>query len=411
MKSMHVVMIGPFAYKPKGTVSARTFFAARALVKRGHCVTILLPPYDNLQDSGKRWTQDGVELENIALQPGGLMPVTTAWTMARRAVALKPDVIHIFKPVGYAGLAAVMLKIGNVPWVLDHDDWEGRGGWADVNPYPPLWKRFFCWQEPWVIQHARAVTVASRTLQTQVWGLGIDPSRVFYAPNGPDEALHNLQSPISNTQPATALRANEQRAIYLGHIPHGNDLDQAIEAVSRLLPEFPGLRLVIAGVGDGLPVLQDIVTRRGLDKVVSFPGWIDPQRAPEVLASADVAIYPYRDTLINRAKCSAKLIAYMAAGLPIITSRVGQNAEYIEHGVSGWLVEPGDVDGLTNALRALLTDNARAQALGQAARQRLWEHFDWDVMVEQFLRAYACANVSIISRASPNGYRMGHVQP
>jgi len=41
---MRVVMIGPFAWAPKGTVRARAFFMGRALVERGHCVTILMPP-------------------------------------------------------------------------------------------------------------------------------------------------------------------------------------------------------------------------------------------------------------------------------------------------------------------------------------------------------------------------------
>lgn len=381
---MRIVMIGPFAFKPKATVSARAFFAARALVRRGHRVTILMPPYDNPQDSGRRWSRDGVDLENITLRPGRLAPITAAWNLTQRAQALRPDVIHIFKPVGYSGLAAQMLATRGARWVLDHDDWEGRGGWADVNPYPAAWKRFFYWQEPWVIRRAHAVTVASRTLQTQVWGLGVDPARVFYTPNGPDESLRHLPPPNIQTTSSPA-------AVYLGHIPHGNDLDQAIEAVARLRPELPDLCLLIAGVGDGLPALQVAAAQRDLEDVVSFPGWIDPQRAPEWLASGSVALYPYRDTLVNRAKCSAKLILYMAVGLPIVTSRVGQNVEYLEHNVSGWLVEPGDVDGLTSALRALLTDPARAQALGGAARRRLWEHFDWDMLVERFVQAYELA--------------------
>lgn len=381
---MRVVMLGPFAFKPKATVSARAFFAARALARRGHRVTIVVPPYDHPQDSGRRWTQDGVQVENVALRPGRLQPVTAAWALARRALALAPDVVHVFKPVGYSGLAAQLLAARGVSWVLDHDDWEGRGGWADVNPYPAAWRRFFYWQEPWVIRRARAITVASRTLQTQAWGLGVDPARVFYVPNGPDESLRRYQAPASEPHE----RSTAVQAIYLGQIPHGSDLDLAIQAVARLRPEWPDLRLVIAGVGDGLPALQAVAAQYGLGEAVSFPGWIDPPRAPDLLASADVALYPYRDTLVNRAKCSAKLILYMAAGLPIVASRVGQSAEYIEHGVSGWLVEPGDVDDLTEALQALLADRARAQAMGQAARRRLWERFDWDVLIERFLQAY-----------------------
>jgi glycosyltransferase involved in cell wall biosynthesis len=52
------------------------------------------------------------------------------------------------------------------------------------------------------------------------------------------------------------------------------------------------------------------------------------------------------DTLINRARGLAKLLELMGAGLPIVASRVGQAAEYLEHGVSGWLVPPGNPGAL-----------------------------------------------------------------
>jgi hypothetical protein len=204
---MNVVMIGPFAFKPKGTVSVRAFFVARALVKRDHRVTILMPPYDNLGDSGRVWEQDGVRLENMVMRRNDtwhqlLVPVR----MARRAVRLDPDVVHVFKPIGYSGLTGVYLRrLSRCPLVLDTDDWEGTGGWNEVNPYPALWKRLFDWQERWLARHADAVTVASRTLQTQVWGFGVDPTRVIYLPNGPD-APYREQAEVSDEQKA-AVRA------------------------------------------------------------------------------------------------------------------------------------------------------------------------------------------------------------
>jgi glycosyltransferase involved in cell wall biosynthesis len=109
---------------------------------------------------------------------------------------------------------------------------------------------------------------------------------------------------------------------------------------------------------------------------------------PDYLAAADLAIYPYRDSLVNRSKCSAKLIEYMAMGLPIIASRVGQNAEYVEHGTSGLLAEPGDADSFAQMMLAALSDLHRAKAMGEAARQRVWAKFDWDKLIEAVEPAY-----------------------
>jgi glycosyltransferase involved in cell wall biosynthesis len=246
----------------------------------------------------------------------------------------------------------------------------------------------------------RVVTVASRTLQTQVWGLGVNPARVFYVPNGPDESLRAWRAQRAQPEGCAPRRAQIRAelgvgdaplAIYVGHIPHGNDLDQALDAVERILPRVPDLRLAILGTGDGLPALRDDVTRRGPASRVILTGWVDHALAPDYLLAADLAIYPYRDSLINRAKCSAKIIEYMAMRLPIVASRVGQNVEYIEHGVSGLLAEPGDADSFAEMMLSVLTDPQKAQAMGQAARQRVWARFDWDRLAETIEQAYRMA--------------------
>jgi glycosyltransferase involved in cell wall biosynthesis len=128
-----------------------------------------------------------------------------------------------------------------------------------------------------------------------------------------------------------------------------------------------------------------------LERVVILTGWVDHARTPDYLAAADLAVYPYRDSLVNRAKCSAKIIEYMAMGLPIVASRVGQNVEYIEHGTSGLLAEPGDADPFAQMMLAVLADPQRAKAMGQAARQRVWARFDWDRLGETVEQAYQAA--------------------
>jgi glycosyltransferase involved in cell wall biosynthesis len=356
-----------------------------------------MPPYDNLADSGREWTRDGVHLVNMVIRRvTPITPLAVSLAMARRALAFKPDVIHVFKPVGYSGLAGYWLsKSSRMPVVLDHDDWEGRGGWADINPYPRLWRWFFIRQESDMLRRARTVTVVSQTLQTQMWGLGIPPARVFYIPNGPDESWRTRaeRSVAQRARIRAELGMGEgPLAIYTGQIPHGNDLDQALYAVERALPRFPDLQLAILGTGGGLPALRADIERRKLEcAVILKAGWMDHSLVPDYLAAADLAIYPYRDTLVNRAKCSAKIIDYMAMGLPIVASRVGQNVEYIEHGVSGLFAEPGDADSFAQMMLAALADPQKAKAMGQAGRERVWDKFDWDRLVETAEAAYQYA--------------------
>jgi glycosyltransferase involved in cell wall biosynthesis len=78
-------------------------------------------------------------------------------------------------------------------------------------------------------------------------------------------------------------------------------------------------------------------------------------------------------------------------GKAVVTSRLGQNLEYIEDGRSGLLTEPGDAADLARALLAVLSDRAWAAEMGRKALQRIWDRFDWDARVGEIEGAYQMA--------------------
>ncbi len=396
---MRVVMIGPFAWSPKGTVSARAFFMARELVAQGHAVTILMPPYDNPAHSGWEWERDGVRLVNARLPTFGdspharlRVPLALAW----RAARLQPDVVHVFKPVGYAGLSGLYLRWlwPRLPLVLDCDDWEGRGGWADINPYPRLWRRFFYWQDEWLARHADAATVASQTLESRMWGLGLPSERVFYLPNGPDRLFRERRRLSKDEQEQLRRRlgvGSGALGVYIGHISYGAEVSLLLEALPIVLQAAPKFRIVMMGKGKGTPAIQKQALRAGLAEHVIFTGWVDHSETPAFLAVADLALYPYRDALVNRAKCPSKITAYMAMGKPIIASAVGEIAAYLDHGRAGLLIEPGDARAFAAGIVTLLRDPVQAAELGQRAEQRIWACYDWAQQTPKMERAYELA--------------------
>ncbi len=96
-------------------------------------VTIVAPPYTNPEDSGKIELLRGVRLVNVVLPAGGkaLGTLPLSWRMFHAAMDEKPDLVHLFKPKGYGGLAAMLilllgrLRVRMPPLFLDSDDWEG----------------------------------------------------------------------------------------------------------------------------------------------------------------------------------------------------------------------------------------------------------------------------------------------
>ncbi|MDY6874674.1 MAG: glycosyltransferase [Chloroflexota bacterium] len=121
---------------------------------------------------------------------------------------------------------------------------------------------------------------------------------------------------------------------------------------------------------------------------VLYAGWVPSDTLSTYFAQADVAIYPFDDTLVNRTKCAVKLRDLLAAGVPVVAEAVGQNTEYIRHGETGWLVPPGDVPSFAGAVVRLLEDTHLRERLGQAAARDLRDRFAWDRLVEMVERAY-----------------------
>jgi glycosyltransferase involved in cell wall biosynthesis len=225
--------------------------------------------------------------------------------------------------------------------------------------------------------------------------MGVPPERVLYVPNCPSPDFLARREQVRQEDKAAVRQTlgigTAPMAIYIGHITLGDDLDLALVAWRRVLEHVPQAKLVIVGAGEGLAALRSLAADLALDHSVFFTGWIDHEQVPAYLAAADVAVYPYRDTLINRAKCSIKILEYMAMGKAIVTHRVGQNVEYLEHNSSGFLAAPGSVDEFAAGLSLCLTDREHADRLGTRAARRIAHEFSWARRVADVERAYRIA--------------------
>jgi glycosyltransferase involved in cell wall biosynthesis len=394
------------------TMGVRALPMAEALAARGHDVTLLLPPWQNPEDSGRTWEEEGVTVENIALPPRlpGLFHLLTALRLARRALALRPEVVYLFKPKAYSGLTHWLLaRLGRARrprLVVDSDDWEGYGGWNEIGGYTRAQQRFFAWQERWGLTHADGVSVASRALESLVWALGIPPERVCYVPNGVWQPPDAPQRAIDPDHPTILLYTR------FFEFP----VSRVIEVLSRVRARVEQARLMVVGQGlfgeeealfrlaaqSGLTVARDGSPSEASSSDGShivYCGWVEAEALPAAFAQATLAIYPFDDTLINRTKCAVKLLDLLAAGVPVVAEAVGQNREYVRHGQTGWLVEPGDVDVFAEAVVRLLEDGPLRERLGQAAARDVRERFGWERLVEA------------VEKALSGGHQAGYERP
>lgn len=366
-------MIGPFGFHPNKTMQVRALPLARALVQRGHAVTLIMPPWQTPQEADKTWQDGGVTVRYVPL--GGGVP-GIAWRLVREAMAFRPDVVHCFKPKAYSGVAAWWLwqvRRHQVRLVVDTDDWEGWGGWNEVAPYSWLQKRFFARQEQWGMRHCHVLTVASRALETIALSMGIPAQRVVYVPNGPGiEVAVQGSSGVEERSGMTVL-------IYSRLFEF--DVGRLVKVLRGVKTAVPDLSILSVGAGlfaDDSAQLSAQFAAAGLLDSVTEMGWVAPESLPATLSQAHVGIYLMEDTLLNRTKCPVKLADMAALGIPVVGEAVGQVPEYVVNGRTGLLRAPGDVNGLTADLIRLLQDSALRQQMAAAAKAHMATHFSWD---------------------------------
>lgn len=153
------------------------------------------------------------------------------------------------------------------------------------------------------------------------------------------------------------------------------------DALKILRETQPRLRVLLFGQGPLRPELEARVAREGLASIVRFLGFRDD--LAQWLGGLDVLAHP-----ADREGLGVSLLQAQAAGVPVVATRAGGMPEAVQEGVTGFLVAPGDVAALAQALQRLLDDPALRERMGAAGRERIRTQFSVDSMVEGNLAVY-----------------------
>lgn len=154
-------------------------------------------------------------------------------------------------------------------------------------------------------------------------------------------------------------------------------------AVAHVLcRRFPNLQFVLAGDG---PLREDLHRRcadLGIADRVHFPGW---------RADARSAVLPLFDVFLQTSRWEAMSIAILEAmsqAIPVVVTDVGDNKLVVEHGTTGFVARPGDVDGLASAVSALIAAPDLRRAMGTAGHDRFIQRYTAGSMVAAYEALY-----------------------
>lgn len=158
--------------------------------------------------------------------------------------------------------------------------------------------------------------------------------------------------------------------------------DRLIRLWPSVLQEHPRTELVIVGDGEGRPGLEDLAAQLGVTHAVRFAGTVDDDELARLYEESDVFALPSEGEGFGLVLAEA-----MQFGLACIASTRDAGAEVIEHGRTGFAVDPHDEADLSDALRRLLGDGQLRMEFGRAGRARVEAHFRPEAFRRRLLEA------------------------
>ncbi len=206
--------------------------------------------------------------------------------------------------------------------------------------------------------------------------------------------LHVVHCGIAPDRYAIAPHSGKH-ILFVGRLAGVKGVPLLLAAFAALHAADPETRLVLIGDGPDRAALEAEVARRGLAEVVEFRGYRSQSEVAEALSETDLFVLPSFAEGVP-----VVLMEAMAAGVPVITTRIAGIPELVDDGVSGLLVSPGQEAPLQEAMEALLRDPERRRAMGAAGRATVVAEFDVD---REAARLSALITESLRSTAGRKG--------
>lgn len=287
--------------------------------------------------------------------------------LARHIVRHRIDIVHAYSFYGNV-FALPPARLARTPVVI-----------ASIRDRAPYLTAMQKRAQRYVCRLADCILVNADAVKDWLIGEGYDGAKIVVIRNGVD--LSRFE------EPADSLKLRRELGLPTGvpvvtvvsRLNRMKGLEQFLESAAAIRTRVPDARFLIVGETSPndrpyLSVLTGLAGRLGLSDRVVFAGLRTD--VPQLLASATVSVMPSLNEALSNV-----LLESMAAGVPVVATRVGGTPEAIEDGVNGLLVPPADPNALANAICHLLAEPEMARRLGRAARESINERFSIDRMV------------------------------
>jgi sugar transferase (PEP-CTERM/EpsH1 system associated) len=226
---------------------------------------------------------------------------------------------------------------------------------------------------------AVAVSEDIRQRLVRFEGLAADRIQVVY--NGAHDSGSPARDELNALRRELGIDEKDFVIGFVGRLDPIKNIPMLLDSMSRLRTDGQAAKCLIVGDGSEMPGLQERVRTLGIDRDVVFAGFrSDVSKLNYIM---DVFVLPSFSEGTSMA-----LLEAMAAGVPVVATRVGGNTELIEDGISGYLVESDSVDELTTALEKIAGSPELRTEFAATARAEFEARFSFEAMIEAYSGLY-----------------------
>ena len=175
--------------------------------------------------------------------------------------------------------------------------------------------------------------------------------------------VHNAVEPLPNPEEFVKHPRKDKLVTFLGRITMQKGPEFFVEAAARVLAKTDGVRFVMAGSGDKMQDMIDLVAKRGIADKFHFPGFMRGKQVQEMLCESDVYIMPSVSEPFGISPLEA-----MQVGCPSIISHQSGCAEILQHAIK---TDYWDIDAMADAIYAIVKYPAMYKSLSELGRNEV----------------------------------------
>jgi len=240
-----------------------------------------------------------------------------------------------------------------------------------------------------VVRLADAVTVNSEATRQAVLRLAADPDKVLRIPMGAGLPMEPDTAQVAAIR-ASMCAGQGPLLAFVGRLVPEKGASDLLEAIALLVPMLPDITAVVVGDGPERGALERRASTLGIASRVRFTGWLSPAEVQRHLVAADIFVGPSRPAPDGWMEAQGlTFVEAMLAARPIVATAIGGIPDAVRHGQTGLLIPPAAPWAIADAVRQLVSDEALAYRLGQAARTLAHEEFTRAVCAARFAALYA----------------------